>query len=538
MGMGGALFGLLLLFFKVVLAEECGVCLGINSWLPISIPCGQCAGWRPNSEIPASPTIDTRVTKALGVKGYDQVRVSVIERNGGVPLTPEVQEVFRDQLGAATSPFKYRWTHSTFHTRIMNTTDAETLPAAVRPAPLPKQGAGVTGLLFGDPCTQSGWIKCAHADEFSTRNTTPALVNLFMDRLDLQFYALLGDNFYDQTGEFSAAFWNALTARSKSKVLMTVPGNHDFWVQGAPISRLLWRRRNDQFGYGLAQWHMQDTVAASSSLSDSVFGGPAVFDYSIDPDASAWPVYADLLGSGPIAHASNFFWYNQLGDVVFVGFSGAHSWEEQRSYFQEACTFLGTVQQTTNWVVLLAHWDETILSPAWTGDKLNGPQGYWRMATASCDIFKEYYSHGRLKYATGHTHCNVPNPHKHPQVWGGDKFSLHDNRTGYDGFLLGGMGMADHSPTCGFLRNYGVAVMATTPGQGSEDRLELVYFKVAEVDKLPYQYDVVEACVTTLGWRRCAASRPDVAEVWLNVTAAPWAREGVLDTAARVPNYI
>jgi len=419
----------------LLLHDGCGACLATSTWLPISVSCDECAGWRPSGDVPASEVVDVRVTKALGTKGYDQVRVSVIQRNSAAPLSKEVEAVFRDQLGAVVSPFRIRWTHSSYYTRIMSTSDTHALPSSLRPSPIPAQGAGVTGFLFGDPCSQNAWEPCGHAQRFQTHNTSPALLNLFMDKQDLDFYALLGDNLYDQTGEITAPFWNALTAKSKSKVLMTVPGNHDFWVLGSPASRVLWRKRSDQFGYGMAQWHMMDTVSAKESLNHTEFNARDMFEYSVDPDASPWPVYAV---NDPIAHPSNFFWYNQLGDVVFVGYSGAHDWKTQQGYFLEACHFLQTVRHSTNWVILMGHWDSEVLDLTWTGGKMDTPVGYWMMSTNSCSVLKDYYTRGRLKFTSGHTHCNIPNPHRHPR--GANGFSLVNNATGYDGFLLGGMG--------------------------------------------------------------------------------------------------
>jgi len=297
---------------------------------------------------------------------------------------------------------------------------------------------------------------------------------------------------------------------------------------------LLWRKRQDQFGNGFAQWHMMDTVASNSSFNKSTFAGADVFDLTVDPDASSWFRYAF---QDPIAHPKNFFWFNQLGDVVFVGFSGAHAWSTQRDLFAEACEFLYTVQHSTNWVVLLGHWDFTEDGTTGTGGMMGTPYGYWKMVTDSCTAFKEYYAHGRMKYVTGHTHCNMANPHDHPRD--DADFPLKDNVTGYDGFLVGGMGMDDSSALCGARNNYGMTVMATTPGRShdladvsttlSEDRLELVYFKVAGLGdaKLDYQYDAMKACISRSGWRDCAVGNARFADVWLNVTAKPWDRNFV-----------
>jgi hypothetical protein len=37
-----------------------------------------------------------------------------------------------------------------------------------------------------------------------------------------------GDNFYDRKGDATAAFYDQLTLQAKSKIMLTVPGNHDY----------------------------------------------------------------------------------------------------------------------------------------------------------------------------------------------------------------------------------------------------------------------------------------------------------------------
>lgn len=200
------------------------------------------------------------------------------------------------------------------------------------------------------------------------------------------------------------------------------------------------------------------------------------------------------------------------------------------------------MQQTTNWVVLIGHWDVTVKGIDWTGVKMNTPVAYWHMATA-CPVLEEYYSRGRMKYVTGHSHCNVPNPYRHPQAKPASTFPLVDNKTGYDGFLLGGMGMYDGTAVCGGVNNYGPAVMATTPGGVTGDRLELVYFKVGQVNVNgpQFQYEAIDKCVTARGWRECAVSHPELADVWLNVTAPLWEtrqQHQSHNSEAEIPVYV
>merc|ERR1712061_585549 len=102
----------------------------------------------------------------------------------------------------------------------------------------------------------------------------------------------------------------------------------------------------------------------------------------------------------------------------------------------------------------------------------------------------------------------------HPHATGADAFKLVDNTTGYDGFLMGGTGMHDGSSTCANTSNYGVTIMSTSPGEPGGDRLEIIYFNVGYKTAAgsTYQYQEIETCVTTFGWRQCASTHPELAE--------------------------
>merc|ERR1711937_470141 len=109
-------------------------------------------------------------------------------------------------------------------------------------------------------------------------------------------------------------------------------GNHDYWNDGHPGTA----RASDNFGNGLMQWYAQDAMSAKND-------GSKPFDFSADPAAFQ------------VAKASNFFWYNMIGNVAFVSFSGESSWDASASYFQEACSWAHS--QNPSLMVLLGHWD-------------------------------------------------------------------------------------------------------------------------------------------------------------------------------------
>ena len=76
--------------------------------------------------------------------------------------------------------------------------------------------------------------------------------------------------------------------------MASVPGNHDFWVNGSPQ---LWTRQ-DQLGNGFMQWYGQDSAAA---VAADAAGKDSPFDFSVDPDSAT----ADASTIPPL---SNFFW--------------------------------------------------------------------------------------------------------------------------------------------------------------------------------------------------------------------------------------
>jgi len=120
----------------------------------------------------------------------------------------------------------------------------------------------VSGLLIADPCVDSGSVTsavaCTFAGPFKTATRTSALLNAFVPELD--YWGVLGDNFYDREGLTTRHFYGQLTTATKSKIMVTVPGNHDYWVLGGPqVGRTV-----DQYGYGWLQWYGQDVKASES----------------------------------------------------------------------------------------------------------------------------------------------------------------------------------------------------------------------------------------------------------------------------------
>jgi hypothetical protein len=102
------------------------------------------------------------------------------------------------------------------------------------------------------------------------------MINLLAQDTSVDFFQILGDNFYDQDGRLTKAIWDQFSLQVKSKILQTVAGNHDLWVCGGPNCG----DKFDQAGYGFMQFYGQDPVA---SVLPSQANG-SFLSFTIDPD--------------------------------------------------------------------------------------------------------------------------------------------------------------------------------------------------------------------------------------------------------------
>ncbi len=242
-----------------------------------------------------------------------------------------------------------------------------------------------------------------------------------------------------------------LTATTKSKVFATVPGNHDFWVNSAPS---LWVPK-DQQGQAFMQFYGMDVIASK----DSDVAIP--YDFSADPDGIN-------KGRNNLSPASNFMFYNQVGNVGFIGFSGAHTFESQVEYFNEACTWASNSASTMDSLLLLGHWDH---------DGNGCPAG-----SAMPELYAELQSLPscapmvkKMRYFMGHKHCNIVTE---PEV----------------GFMVGAMGMSDSTPCGG---TFGFPVVDTTGGS-----FKVYYFPIAQFQTFD-NYDSILNCVRQSGVSKC-----------------------------------
>jgi len=405
----------------------------------------------------AGSDLDIRVAKAFGTKEYDLVRISVISNTAAPPV-----QGFFDY----SEQFKFKWTGNYLHTSLRKVQPGGSTTFDLGQSisvSLPAQGAGVAGLLIADPCVSASgmWISCAFGDKYKTMQRTPELISTFASDKDTNFWGILGDNFYDRTGEKSKAIFSTISTTAKSKIFVAVPGNHDYWVLGTPLVG----SDKDQCGNGFMQFYGQDTKAAASiSIGDN----KPPFDFSTDP-------HRKLLPGCKVAAMQNFFWYNQVGNVGMIGQSGAYSLDQAMPFMKESCAWLSS--QTGLQVVLLyGHWDKSGLGAA---SEMAMPKWYEEMAALpGC---AEFHKRGMLKFVMGHTHCNDPHPHGNVGA----------------GFRVAGFGM---DGGCG---NYGAPLVDTTGG-----RVRFWYFDLSSDDK----YSSVITCVQQKGWRSCTS----MASLWLD----------------------
>lgn len=351
---------------------------------------------------------DLRISKAYGSRGYDKVRVSAISN-----------KAINSDIFTYSEPFQYRWKQFYLNTGIATVTPGSTTTLRIGneevAIAMPQQGDGVRGIIIGDPCFTSEYIVCVYQKSFDMFNRTVTIMNEIFKHDDIHFWNILGDNFYDQKGDNTESWFNALDKSTKSKVFGTVPGNHDFWVNSSPK---VWVPK-DQLGNGFMQFYGQD-VAAS-------LGSDAPYDFVNDPDAPD-------TSAENLPPASNFFYYNQVGNVGFIGYSGAHQYDDMVPYFEEACAWAAGID-SLQVLLLEGHWNSD-------GDGCDAdmtvPEVYASIAALpACQSVAS-----KMRYMLGHKHCNV--------IIEADV-----------GFMMGGWGMSDYQ--CG--GSFGLPIIDTTGGQ-------------------------------------------------------------------------
>ncbi|GAB5364000.1 hypothetical protein AAMO2058_000931900 [Amorphochlora amoebiformis] len=363
--------------------------------------CSQSRDSFSKSGITSSP--DVRVTPVFGAKGYDFVRVSLIDSSNS-PTKPETRP---EDLFTYSENFKYRWTNMRLNSGLIKVTPGQTTTINIQGTDfnilLPGEGDGVRGVIIADPCISDKWVGCQFGSTLKTFDRITGFINaaseLSPDKGGIDFWMILGDNFYDRTGELTTQFFGALSAKAKSKLFAASAGNHDYWVGGSPI---IGDKNKDQFGNGFMQYYGMDTYA---SRNDSV----NFLDFSQDP-SKGWVILKENL---PVP--DNFQSYFKIGNLGFISYSGAYSKDK--------------VDISSAYI--LGHWND---------DGLGCPSGMEVPSIhASVENIEGCKGLGdKLGYFMGHTHCNVV------------------KEKGL-GFMVAGMGMEG----CG---NFGVPIVDSTSG--------------------------------------------------------------------------
>ena len=136
----------------------------------------------------AASNLDFKVTKALGSKGYNKLRISVVSNSS-----------VSSSLFTYQQQFKYKWTDNFLNTGIVdanNGANTFTIAGQQITVTLPAQGEGARGVILSDPCFQSNYISCKYKDSWSMFQHLSGMLNAINAHSDVSFYQILGDNFY------------------------------------------------------------------------------------------------------------------------------------------------------------------------------------------------------------------------------------------------------------------------------------------------------------------------------------------------------
>jgi hypothetical protein len=201
----------------------------------------------------------------------------------------------------------------------------------------------------------------------------------------------------------------------------------------------------------------QDVIAAQENSA-------MPYDLSTDPDHH-----------GALPPASDFFYYHTLGNIGFVGYSGAHTAAESDALFTQACASFNHAPLPTV-IYLLGHWSV---------DGLGCPTGMHTQAVWARISKLPGCDRGTLRFAMGHTHCNRPvdsvgasqSPGSAPPV----------------GYLLGGAGVRGDFMGC---NTFGFAYFSTTNA-----REVVVGFELANPDT--DRFDEMVGCFEAHGVKGC-----------------------------------
>jgi len=254
----------------------------------------------------------------------------------------------------------------------------------------------------------------------------------------------------------------------------------------------------DQLGFGFLQWYAQD-VAEMHIFSSAQNPETEQLTSGHLPNRSL-SIQRSVNDHHGLPSAAHFFFYHILGDIGFIGYSGAHTWESQEHLFREACAHLAHEQP--NQVYVLGHWSKQDLG---CQAGMDVPSLTSRLRAGPC---REIAS--RMFYFMGHDHCNRIAP---------------DGR----GFLVGGGGAKQGSGVCSkrgaqSMVGWGFAYIDTRDESGevacnakNASGHLIAKFTVA-TDEADYSNDLTSCILRRGSLRRCVGA--PYSAVWVNGTAA------------------
>ena len=197
--------------------------------------CPEDEKWRQEPRLKEASSINLRVTPGHAKRGYTTARVSLITKIEEEEEDEGALNVLKDELFSSeemySSDFKYRWTENHLTSSLVDLSSPLTLTLSDNgmvkeevTISVPKVGEGVKGLIYADPCFSSEWITCLYKDDYQTFSRTPQLTNSFMSSDEMDFWSVLGDNWYDQDGSLSDEIFGQFSLQTKSKLFLTTPG--------------------------------------------------------------------------------------------------------------------------------------------------------------------------------------------------------------------------------------------------------------------------------------------------------------------------
>jgi len=389
----------------------------------------------------------------MGVRGYGKVRISVIDDGSN-----DFEGFFEHSAPFAHVP--PGWSHLHLHSGIKDVPPGGAATFLIGghevTVRLPGEGARTRGVFLADPCMDSRDMVCAFQERFRVHERLGPIIDTLVSSPEVDYWGIVGDNFYEMRGSIAEHFFAGLSAGARAKPFLTVPGNHDFWIMGAPAQG----RPDDQYGNGFMQYYGQDTEAGL---------GAAPFDLSVDPATRRIP---DM---------RNFVFSHQIGDVAFLGFSGAHPRAEFQPYGLRFCAWLAGAS-TVNTAVLLGHWNAPNLGCM---PGMSTPEVY--------SFLKEQPGcrEKTLLFVEGHEHCNRVHVPDH-------------------GFLIGANGMSD-------CEQFGFIVVDSDPGAPEGPNVRVDYFEIAGAKG--DNYDGLLSCLKQQGYTKC---RESYAVQWRVAATSPY----------------